>query len=189
MRIETITRQLISLALSLMLIVCFASVGRTQQTDHDIPSTADKNEIVASALGIAFGTPDRMQLALSSENIEFVDSARMSEMGFTLAGTGNALNGLFWDDYVVFKRIASKDGVVYVVLSRISVSRACFSRMVVSTERRTFTFEFHKETGKWIGQLVNPPMVERRDMLLANPRFTNETKKRLDASGGSVFRN
>ena len=154
-----------------MLIVCFASVGRTQQTDHDILSTADKNEIVASALRIAFGTPGLIRPALSSENIEFVDSTRMSEMGFTLVDAGQVRKGLFWDDYVVFKRIASSDGVVSVVLSRITVSRACFSRAVVSTERRTFTFEFHQETGEWIGQRVYPPMLQfqRSNKLFAKP--------------------
>jgi len=171
MRIETITRRLVSLAPSLMLIVCFASVGRTQPADHDILSTADKNEIVASALRIAFGTPGHIRLALSSENIEFVDSTRMSEMGFTLVGAGQLRNWPFLNDYLVFKRIESNGFVVSVVLSRITVSRACFSSRIVSTERRTFTFEFHKETGEWIGQRVYRPMLQfqRSNKLFKKP--------------------
>jgi len=151
--------------------VCFASVGRTQQADHDILSTAEKNEIVASALRIAFGTPDHIRLALSSENIEFVDSTRMSEMGFTLVGASHVRNWFFLDDYVVFKGIASNDGFVSVVLSRITVSRGCFSRNVVSTGRRTFTFEFHKEAGEWIGQRVYRPMLQfqRSNKLFEKP--------------------
>jgi hypothetical protein len=180
MKIETITRRFVSLALSLTLIVCFASVGRTQQTDHDILSTADKNEIVASALRIAFGTT-RVGLALSSENIEFVDSTRMAEMGFTLVGAGQAQ--FFLDDFVAFKKIASSDGVVSVVLSRITLSRACFSRTVVSSERRTFTLEFHKEAGEWIGQLV--PMLQ---LFEKHDRLQTKPNKSLHASRGSVFR-
>jgi hypothetical protein len=176
MKIEAITRRLVSPALSLMLIVCFASVGRTQQTDQDILSTEDKNEIVASALRIAFGTP-LPGLALSSENLEFVDSTRMHEMGITLVGAGQVQ--FFLDDFVAFKKIASNDGVVSVVLSRTTLSRACFSRTVVSTERRTFTFEFHKEASEWIGQRVDQLMLQsqRSNRLFAKPGFvTNETK-------------
>jgi hypothetical protein len=175
MTIETITRRLVSPAMSLMLIVCFASVGRTQQTDHDILSTADKNELVASALRIAFGAPGPIRLALSSENIEFVDAARMSEMGFTLIDAGQVRkwegSQFFLEDFVVFKRIASNDDVVSVVLSRITFSRACFSSAVVSRERQTFTLEFHKETGEWIGQLVYRSVLQfqRSNKLFAQP--------------------
>jgi len=137
-----------------MLIVCLASVGRAQQADQDILSTADKNEIVASALRIAFGTPSPTRLVLSSENIEFVDSTRMSEMGFTLVSAEQVRNWLFLNDYVVFKRIESNGSFVSVALSRITVSHGCFSSRVVSTGRRTFEFEFHKETGEWLGQRV-----------------------------------
>ena len=179
MKIQTITRRLVSLAPSLMLIVCLASVGRTQQTDHDILSTEDKNEIVASTLRIAFGT-SRLGLALSSENLEFVDSTRMSEMGFTLVGAAQVQ--FFLDDFVAFKKIASSDGVVSVVLSRITLNRACFSRTVVSSERRTFTLEFHKEAGEWIGQLV--PMLQ---LLERYDRLQTKPNKSFDASRGAVF--
>jgi hypothetical protein len=140
-----------------------------QQTDQDILSTADKNEIVASALRSAFGTSGHIRPALSTENLEFVDSTRMSEMGFTLVGAGQVQ--FFLDDYVVFQRIAANDGVVSVVLSRTTLSRACFSRTVVSTERRTFTFEFHKEASEWIGQRVDQLMlqVQRSNKLFAKP--------------------
>ena len=181
------TRRLVSPAPSLMLIVCFASIGRTQQTDHDILSTADKSDIVASALGMAFGT-SRLGLALSSENIEFVDSTRMSEMGFTLVDAGQVRKweGLpIMDGYVVFKRIASNDGVVSVVLSRITLSRACFSSAVVSRERRTFTLEFHQEAGKWIGHLVDPML--QFPSYLGNQDLLPKKPNKLDASRGSVF--
>jgi hypothetical protein len=183
------TRRLVSLAPSLMLIACFASVGLTQQTDHDILSTADKNEIVASALRTAFGTPGPVHLALSSENMELVDSTRMSEMGFTLVGAGQVQ--FFLDDYVVFTRIASNDGVVSVVLSRTTLSRACFSRTVVSRERRTFTFEFHKEAGEWIGQRVDQlmPQFQRSNQFENHGLLQTKPNKSLfDASRGSVFR-
>ena len=120
MKIETIARQLVSFALSLMLIVCFGSPGRGQQTDHDILSNADKNEIVASALRIVFGTAGVFYTGLSSENIEFVDSRRMSEMGFPLVDAGQARDQHV--QYVVFKRITSNDGVVSVVLWHIARS-------------------------------------------------------------------
>jgi hypothetical protein len=150
MKIETITRRLVPPAASLMLMVCFASVGRAQQTDQDNLSTADKNEIVSAALRISFGFV-RPHLALSSENLEFVDSTRMSEMGFTLVDAGQLRLSPIVDDFVVFSRIESSD---FVVLSRVTVRRACFSSVVVSRERVTFTLQFHKDAGKWIGVLV-----------------------------------
>ena len=177
MKIETIARWLVSP----MLIVCFASVGRAQQTDHDILSNADKNEIVASALRIAFGTPSVIRMALSSENIEFVDSSRMSEMGFALVGPGQAREReRIQFPYVVFQRIASHDGVVSVVFWQItqSYTLCCWPsppiygsgvklppRLIsscggVSEKRSTFTFEFNKETGQWIGQRVYRPMLQ-----------------------------
>src|SRR5947207_11598863 len=108
MKLETIARWLVSP----ILIVCFASGGRAQQTDHDILSNADKNEIVVAALRIAFGTSGLIPRALSSENIEFVDASRMSEMGFDLVGADQARDRerSRFANYVVFKKIASNDG-------------------------------------------------------------------------------
>jgi hypothetical protein len=188
---ETITRRLVSLASSLMLIVCCASVGRTQQTDNVVLSTADKNEIVTSALRIAFGTT-RLSLALSSENMEFVDSTRMSEMGFTLVDAGQLRkwkgNPFFLNDVVVFERIESSGFVVSVGLSRTSLNRACFSSRIVSTQRLAFTLEFHKEAGEWIGQLVYRSMsqFQRRNNLFEKP-FLPTKPKSLDDGRGSVF--
>ena len=162
MKIETIARRLVSLALSLMLIVCFGSPGRGQQTDHDILSNADKNEIVASALRIAFGTPGVLYIGLSSENIEFVDSTRMSEMGFALVDAGQVHQP---GQYVVFRRITSNDGVVSVVLWHIALS-FCLNQQPLfdlacggfSGKRSyNFTFEFNKESGAWIGKRIYRP--------------------------------
>jgi hypothetical protein len=177
MKIETIARWLVSP----MLIVCFAAVGHAQQTDHDILSNADKNEIVASALRIAFGTSGLIPRALSSENIEFVDAFRVSEMGFDLVGPGQARDGETsrFANSVVFQRIAANDGVVSVVFWQItqSYSICCWppsplSRSGVnwpttpyscggaSRHNYTFKFEFNKETGEWIGQRVYRPMLQ-----------------------------
>jgi hypothetical protein len=200
MKIETITR-LVPPAASLMLMVCFASVGRAQQTDQDNLSAADKNEIVSAALRISFGFV-RPHLALSSENLEFVDSTRMSEMGFTLVDAGQLRLSPIVDDFVVFSRIESSD---FVVLSRVTVRRACFSSAVVSRERVTFTLQFHKDAGKWIGVLVllyqSKPVSERsKDIFYRinpelersndpfQPFFPGKPNKSSDPSRGRVFR-
>jgi hypothetical protein len=114
-------------------------------------------------------------------------------MGFALVGAGQVQ--FFLDDFVAFKKIASNDGVVSVVLSRTTLRRGCFSRTVVSTESRTFTFEFHKEANEWIGQRVDQLMLQfqRNNRLFPRPGlFKHPTS--LDASGvgregGGGFRN
>ena len=173
-KIATIARRLVSP----MLIVCFASVGHAQQTNHDILSTADKNEIVAAALRIAFGTSGLIRRTLSFENIEFVDATRMSEMGFDLVGPGQTRDRekiLF--PHVVFKRITSNDGVVSVVLWQTTYTFKCDCWYGPNSfcggvpEKRTFTIEFNKETGEWIGQRVYRPLLqfEGRNKLLTKP--------------------
>lgn len=169
MKIQTIARRLASFAPSLTLIVCFGLVGRAQQTDRDILSHADKNEIVVSALRLAFGPTRPMRVLLSSENIEFVDSSRMSEMGFVLLSASQARD---WErsplgQYVVFKRITSNDGVVSVVLWEIAqsyclkIQRPHFDSSCGGfSGKRSYAFEFYKETGKWIGQRVYRPILQ-----------------------------
>ena len=166
MKVEAIARWLVSP----MLVLCFASVGSAQQTDHDILSKADKNEIVASALRIVFGTSRLIPMALSTKNIEFVDSSRMSKMGFALVGGGQGRESerSRFTNYVVFKRIASNDGVVSVVFWQITHSFKCdcwhgpnsFCGTVSEKHSYTLTFEFNKETGEWIGQRVYRPMLQ-----------------------------
>jgi hypothetical protein len=182
MKIETIARRLVSIAPSLMLIVCFASVGLGQQTDHDILANTDKNEIVASALRIAFGTAGVVRIGLSTENIEFVDSSRMAAIGFALVDAGRVRD---WEtrhqpvQYVVFNKITSNDGVVSVVLRYIAVS-ICVNQQPkfdstcggFSGKRSySFNFEFNKETGEWIGQRVYRPRLQFQgsNQLFAKP--------------------
>jgi hypothetical protein len=150
-----------------MVIACFAYVGRAQQTNR-VLSNADKNEIVTSTLRMAFGTPGLIPRTLSTESIEFVDASQMSKMGLVLAGPGQGRDAERnrFADHVVFKRIASNDGVVSVVLWQITELFICdcwhgpnSSCGVVSKKHiYNFTFEFNKETGEWIGQRVYKPM-------------------------------
>src|SRR6185436_13703095 len=133
MKIETIARCLISP----ILIVCLASVGHAQQTDRDILSKADKNEIVASALRMAFGASGLNRKALSTENIEFVDASRMSEMGFDLVSPGQVRDGARnrFANPVVFQRLVTSEETVSVVFWQLneSYTACCWPRVHFST--------------------------------------------------------
>jgi hypothetical protein len=163
MTTEIIPRRFGMSALVLTL-VCVAVMGREQQPNRDNLSDGDKAQIVESALRLAFGTRRsefELPKDLSSENIEFVEPSRISGLGFKLLDArhmGN-LKASPFVDYVVFRRLFSKDGGVLVVLSRVTERHPCFGGRDFSTER-SFTYEFHKDSGEWIGQLVNRPVLQ-----------------------------
>jgi hypothetical protein len=162
MTTEIIPRRFGMSALILTLI-CMAVTGRDQQATRDNLSDGDKAQIVESALRLAFGTRRsefELPKDLSSENIEFMEPSRISGLGFKLLDArhmGN-LKASPFVDYVVLRRLLSKDGSVLVVLSRVTERQPCFGRDF-STER-SFTYEFHKDSGEWIGRLVNRPVLQ-----------------------------
>ena len=155
-------------------LVCSALVGRAQQMNGDDLSGRDKARIVESALQLAFASP-RVKFAiatnLSSENVEFVNASRMAQLGFVLLDGGEMqdLRRSQFVEYVVFRKIVFTDGVATVVLSRVTESHPCFGRDA-STER-SFSYEFRKDSGEWIGQLVHRPMLRPslNRTLLMNP--------------------
>lgn len=138
-------------------------VVRAQQTNRDSLSAADKAEIVESALRLTFGSP-RLEFGmpknLSSENIEFVDATQISRLGFVLldARQMRKLKGSQTVDYVVFRKIAYEDGIVLVALSHVTERHPCFGRNV--SEQGSFTYEFHKDSGEWIGRLLHRPVFQ-----------------------------
>jgi hypothetical protein len=84
----------------------------------------------------------------------------MSQLGFVLLDARHMRNlkGSQFVDYVVFRRIVFIDGVVTVVLSEVTERHPCFGRD--ASAERSFTYEFHKDSGEWIGQLVHRPMFQ-----------------------------
>ena len=94
---------------------------------------------------------------LSSDNIEFVEPSRISRNGFALLGASQIRN-LKKDnlvEYLVFRRIYSKGGIVVVVLSRVNEGHPCFGHAF--SRERSFTYEYQKNAEKWMGQLVKRP--------------------------------
>jgi hypothetical protein len=91
---------------------------------------------------------------LSTENIEFVDPSRIGGSGFTLI-TADYIRSEKVDrmiDYVVVHKIYSRDGKVFVNLSRMNEGRPCFGPAY--SRERTFNYEYRKESGEWVGRLV-----------------------------------
>jgi hypothetical protein len=156
MRIEANRRLLI---LGFVLMFCGPLVGRSQQIGSDSLSNEDKTELVESALHLTFGNQPDFGIVrkLSSENIDFIEPSRISRLGFVLLDASHMRNvkKSQFAEYVVFRRILSRDAVVIVALSRITVGNPCFGRAFF--RERSITYEFHKQSGQWIGQLATRP--------------------------------
>ena len=140
-----------------LLMMSSVLVGHGQQAKADILSDVDKADIVESALRLELTTQNSEFVfirSLSLENIEFLEPARISKLGFYEV---RHLNEDQFVQYVVFRQIYSIDGIVTVVLSRmVEGGRPCFGPYLPPTERR-FTYEFKKSAGEWVGQLARQP--------------------------------
>jgi hypothetical protein len=138
-----------------------ALVAHGQQAKGDILSDADKADIVEAALRLELAAQNKEFVfirSLSSENIEFLEPSEISRRGFSLL-SASQMRQLKEDGfvrYVVFKQIYARDGIVTVVLSRVSGNgRPCFGHPGFT--QLSFTYKFKKIDGQWIGELVRQP--------------------------------
>ena len=153
-----ITQRFAAAILALLTMSC-ALIARGQQNNSRFLSDADKAEIVESVLQLEIeGQALEFEniRKVSSNNIGFIQASRISQHGFSLV-TATQIFSLKKDvvQYVVFRRIAARDGVVVVSLARVTEGRSCFGS--ISRERR-YTYEYQNEFGKWIGHLVIRPL-------------------------------
>jgi hypothetical protein len=145
-----------------LLMVSSAWVAHGQQAKSNVLSDNDKAEIIESMLELessAQSSEFENIRKLSSENIDF-DASRISGLGYTLL-TASQIRDLKKDrviKYVVVRKIYSRDGVVFVSLARVTEGRPCFG--AIFSSERSLTYEFQKNAGEWIGQLIRSPALQ-----------------------------
>lgn len=160
MATEIITLR-VAISALVLTIVCSPVMACNQQTNLGGLSDADKAEIVESALRLAFGNKRsefELPKNLSSENIEFIELSRITRLGFVLldASRMRSLKASQFVDCVVFRRIVLMNGIVLVVLARVTqLQDPCVGSGFY--REQSFAYEFHNDSGEWIGQLVKRP--------------------------------
>jgi hypothetical protein len=166
MSIKTLAWRLVSAVFVFLLVSSTSSAGaRAVPTKSDELSDEEKSEIVESVLELELRSrtvlPEfRIIRNLSAENLEFVQPSQISKHGLTLVTPSQIRDAFNSIEYLLFREIHLHDGIVSVVLSRVVESHPCFAPPS-STERST-TYEFRKESGRWIGHFVKvrsqPPL-------------------------------
>lgn len=145
---------------TLVLFMASSLLARDQQSNSTPLTDDDKAKIIESVLELeskALVSEFKSVRNLLSDNIEFVAPARIYGQGFTLL-TASQIRTMKMDrvvEYVVFRRIYSRDGIVFVNLSRVSEGRPCFAPSFSAEQK--FTYEYHKKSGEWIAQPVSVP--------------------------------
>ena len=148
--------------ISIMSILLLGVGASGQQTSTVTLSDTDKTAIIESVLVAELrnqnSVPDFANVRdVFSENIEFVEPAQISKLGFTLVGAAD-----LWQSkndqvvtYLLFRNISVHDGVAVVKLSRIAEGRPCFGAPISS--ERTYTYEARQLSGRWVAQLTARP--------------------------------
>jgi hypothetical protein len=137
--------------------------AHAQQPTANILSAHDKAEIIESVLDLELKTqasfPGFANIReVSSDGIEFIEPSRLSKHGFTLVD-GSQLRESKKDrivEYLAFGRIYLRDGVVIVVLSRVTEGRPCFSEPFSTA--RSYTYEMRRTVDGWVTQLIGRPV-------------------------------
>ena len=167
-------------AVSMISVVLLGSVVviQAQQASNPVLSDAAKTDAIESVLDLElrnrYSAPDFDNIKyLSSENIEFIDPARLSNHGFTLVAA-NQLCELQTNrvvKYLVFKNVSAGDDVINVTVSHIRGGRVCFGGRFYS--ERSYKYEVRRTSAGWSAQLTHKPM----------PSFFSE-RKRANATRG-----
>jgi hypothetical protein len=133
-----------------------------QQPTADRLSDSDKAQIIESVLDLELRTqasvPDFANIRkVSDDNIEFIEPSRLSKHGFTLVAASQLRESKrdHIVEYLLFRRIYSRDGLAVVVLSRVTEGRPCFGA-AFSTERN-YTYESRRTSGGWTAELIGRP--------------------------------
>ena len=138
-------------------------VIRAQQTSGGSLSDAAKTGVIESVLDLErrnrYSLPDFDDIKyVSSENIEFIDPARLSNHGFTLVAA-NRLCELQTSrvvKYLLFKNVSANDAVINVAVSHVRGGRACFEGHFYS--ERSYKYEVRRTSDGWTAQLTHKPM-------------------------------
>ena len=146
----------------LILLSAIAAIAYGQQPTAEILSDTDKTEIIESVLDLELRTQasvsDFASLRnVSSDNIEFIEPSLLAKSGFTLVAASELRESKkdHIVEYLLFSRINLGDGVVLVVLSRITEGRPCFGPAVFA--ERKYSYESHRTSNGWVTQLVGKP--------------------------------
>jgi hypothetical protein len=133
-----------------------------QQSTADVLSDSDKAQIMESVLELELRTqasvPDFANIRkVSDDNIEFIEPSRLSKHGFTLVAASQLRESKkdHIVEYLVFRRVYSRDGLALVVLSRVTEGRPCFG--AAFSAERTYTYESRRTSGGWVTQLIGRP--------------------------------
>jgi hypothetical protein len=152
-------------AILILVVVSGVVLAQGQQPSANVLSDDDKANIIESVLDLELKTQALISdfaniRAVSSDNIEFIEPSRLSKHGFTLV-EGRQLRESKQQnivEYLTFRRIHLRDGVVTVVLSRVKEGRPCFGAPFIS--ERSYTYEFRQTVGGWVSQLIRKPLPE-----------------------------
>jgi hypothetical protein len=133
-----------------------------QQSTAEVLSDSDKAQIIESVLDLELRTqasvPDFANVRkVSDDNIEFIESALLSKHGFTLVAAGQLRESKkdHIVEYLRFRRVYSRDGIVLVVLSRVTEGRPCFGAAFFT--ERIYTYESRRSSSGWVAQLIGKP--------------------------------
>jgi hypothetical protein len=125
-------------------------------------SDADKAGIIESVLELELRKQNHaLNFAstqqVSSENIEFIEPSRVAKHGFTLVSATH-LSGWHGNqivEYMVFKSIFLRDGVVIVALARVREREGCFGGSF--SQQRNYVYESHLTSEGWVAELTGHP--------------------------------
>jgi hypothetical protein len=150
---------------STILMLAIASgflFAHAQQPKADLLSDSDKAQIIESVIDLELQTqvsvPDFANIRrVSDDRIEFIEPSRLSKHGFTLVAASQLRESKkdHVVEYLLFRRIYSRDELVVVVLSRVTEGRPCFGAPF-STER-TYTYESRRTSSGWVARLIARP--------------------------------
>lgn len=138
------------------------SIAHGRQSTADVLSDNERVRIIESVLYLELQTqasiPDFANIrTVSDENIEFIERSRLSKHGFTIAAA-NDLRESKKDrvvEYLLFRKIYSRDQLAVVELSRVTEGRPCFG--AAFSRKRTYTYEVRRTPSGWIAQLIRTP--------------------------------
>jgi hypothetical protein len=165
----------------ILFVASLVMAQQGQQTVTDALSYTDESDIVEAVLNPDLNDrPSRLNLphirTVSSANIEFIDTSRLREHGFTLV-TSSQLSESKKDhvvDYLVFKKIELAQGVARVVVWHVTEGRPCFSSSFSS--HTMYTYECRRTLTGWRAVLVRVSSSERQLISLPMPLMTLDPK-------------
>jgi hypothetical protein len=138
------------------------SFAHGQQPTANVLSDSEKARIVESVLDLELqiqaSVPDFANIRnVSDDNIEFIEPPRLSKLGFTLVAASQLRESrrIRVVEYLLFRRIYSRDGAVIVVLSRMKEGRPCFG--AAFSRELSYTYESRQTSSGWVAQLIRKP--------------------------------